>query len=237
MNRLRSITEHRCSDRTAMTRGLTEEVCNRLAGAVAARGRAGLVVSGGRTPVSLFDELSCRTLPWEHIDIALADERWVPVDSEESNEHLVRQHLLRGAASTAHFIGLKNASGAPEAGLGECEKRLKSIPRPFDLVLLGIGEDGHTASLIPDAPELAHLLAPSDGALCGVSRPPSSPYPRVTMTLPCLLDTRSIIFHLFGADKWAVYQEALEGGQNVDMPVRAVLARQDDIPEAVFWAP
>lgn len=220
-----------------MTHGLTEEVCNRLAKAVAERGRAGLVVSGGHTPTALFDELSSRPLPWASIDVTLADERWVPVDSEESNEHLVRQHLLRDAASTAHFFGLKNESRTPEEGLRECQKRLESIPRPFDLLLLGIGEDGHTASLIPGAPELARLFAPPDGVLCGVSRPPSSPYPRVTLTLPCLLDTRSIIFHLFGADKWAVYQAALGSGQDVDIPVRAVLARQGNIPEAVFWAP
>lgn len=237
MNTRNRIEEHRFSDRKAMARQFAIEIGHQLSNAVDQRGSACLVVSGGNTPKSLFDALSFQDLPWGQVSVTLADERWVDPRSDQSNEFLVREHLLRNNASKARFVPLKTEAETPEAGEPECNLRIGTLPRPFDLVLLGIGEDGHTASLVPDAPELDELFAPSGGKLCCASRPPSKTAPRITMTLPCLLDTRAIIYHLFGADKWLVYKRALDGEDVRQMPVRAILDRADKIPQTVFWAP
>lgn len=237
MNSQCGIEERRFVDRGTMAKQFATEIGHWLSKAVEQRGRACIVVSGGNTPKVLFDALSYEELPWEHVSVTLADERWVDPCSDQSNECLVRGHLLRNNAVRARFVPLKTGAETPETGERECNSRLEALPRPFDLVLLGIGGDGHTASLVSDAPELSELLVPSGRRLCGPSRPPSKSTPRITMTLPCLLDTRMIVYHLFGPEKWSVYRRALEGKDIKQMPVRAILQQAAKIPQVVFWAP
>lgn len=237
MNVQRGIEEHRFVDRRTMAQQFANEIGHWLGRAIDQRGYACLVVSGGTTPRILFDALSRQELPWERVSVTLADERWVDPCSDQSNEYLVRKHLLCNKASKTRFVPLKTEAETPEAGETECNARLETLSRPFDLVLLGIGEDGHTASLVPDAPELSQLLSPPSGKLCGASCPPSKSAPRITMTLPCLLDSRMIVFHLFGTEKWSVYNRALSGRDIRQMPVRAVMERAGTVPQAVYWAP
>jgi 6-phosphogluconolactonase len=224
---------------------LAESVAEDLTRAVADRGRASLVVSGGSTPLPFFSALSKHALPWDQVWVTLADERWVDPQDDASNEKLVRTRLLQDQASAAHFVALKNAAPSPEDGEAECELALSGVPRPFDVVVLGMGEDGHTASLFPGAERLNEALDPSSTCTCLAMRPPGaagtagtagSTVPRMTLTLAALLDSRRTIIHITGDAKWQVYRHALAPGPAADLPVRAILNRGPE-PIDVYWSP
>ena len=228
--------EHRFPDARALARALADEIQVELQEAIAARGQASLVVSGGRTPVVLFNQLATEKLAWDKVTVSLADERWVGVNEPDSNERLIRAELLREHAAHAQFIGLKNAATTPEAGLEWCWRSLARIRRPFDVVLLGMGEDGHTASLFPDSPQLAAALSSSLPPACVAMQAPVAPHERISLNLNALLDARRIILHIQGESKWAVYQAAISHGPVEQLPIRAIL-HQHTVPVEVFWSP
>lgn len=213
---------------------LCHEVIARLQTGITHRGCASMVVSGGRTPVTLFQRLSHNRLNWEKVTITLADERWVATDHAASNERLVREHLLRAHAAKARFVGLKNDQPSPELGADRTSTMLADIPSPFDVVLLGMGEDGHTASLFPDAPELQQALALDSELVCSALNPASSREARLSLTLPMLLNSRYIALQLEGEAKHTTYQRALTGTNITEMPIRAVL-QQERVPVSVNW--
>ena len=220
----------------SLVAALADQVAKLLRAGIRERGEASLVVSGGSTPVPFFAALSELVLDWERVTITLADERWVDPTEADSNEHLVRRHLLQNRAASARFVGLK--TGAPTAVQGEkeCGDRLALLPRPFDVLILGMGNDGHTASLFPQATRLGEALALNSGKLCMAITPPVAPHERMTLTLPALLHSSQVILHLVGPDKRTVYERALANGPVVEMPIRAVLG-QTTAPVTVFWAP
>jgi len=223
-------------DSATLVAVLAGQVADLLRAAIKERGRASLVVSGGSTPVPFFAALSELALDWEKGVITLADERWVdPVDAD-SNEHLVRLHLLQNRAAAAHFVGLKTGAATPVQGENECADRLALLPRPFDVLILGMGNDGHTASLFPKASRLNEALAMDSGKLCMGITPPVAPHERMTLTLPALLHSRQIILHLVGLGKREVYERAMAKGPVAEMPIRSVLG-QTTTPVTVFWAP
>ena len=224
----------RYDDRNTLAAALADRVAADLRRAVTERGKASLVVSGGSTPRPFFEQLSRRPLPWSHVQVTLADERWVPADDDASNERLVRRHLLVERAATATLIGLKTPDATPEAGRGACEQALARIARPFDVVVLGMGGDGHTASLFPEAPELEAGLDPSSRRACLAVRPPAAPHPRMSLTLAALLDSRRLVLHITGEEKWEVYERASEPGPATELPIRAVL---ESGRVEVWWAP
>lgn len=229
-------TANRFPSPDALSAGLADRVAEVLDYAVAARGRASLVVSGGRTPIALFETLSRRDVPWDRVTITLADERWVPPDSPDSNEHLVREHLLRGPAAAAGFVGLYQGDVTLDDGEPLSQKALKSVPRPFDAVILGMGGDGHTASLFPGSPQLDTALDTREPALCRAVRADAPPHERMTLTLRALLDSRWIGLHITGNDKWKVLEEAARPGPVREFPVRCVL-HQRKVPVHVYWSP
>ena len=197
-----------------------------LAGGLAARGRASLVATGGRAPGPVYDRLAQSTLDWSRITVTLSDERCVAADAPESNEGLVRARLLLGPAAQAAFI--------PLFGAGDPEPRLRS-ELPFDVVMLGMGEDGHVASLLPGMPGLAAAMDPEGAAL--VQAVPagwgSPPLARITLTLAALLAARTILILIAGDAKRRAVEAALAGA---DLPVRALLV-QGRAPVRVLWAP
>ncbi|MEM7588161.1 MAG: 6-phosphogluconolactonase [Acidobacteriota bacterium] len=226
--------EHRHADPQALADALAERVASDLRSAVAERGTASLVVSGGSTPRPFFDRLSRTELPWQHVAVTLADERWVPADHPDSNERLVRKTLLVEAAADARFVSLVNDAATPEAGRDACERALATIPRPFDVVVLGMGGDGHTASLFPETTELTAGLDPFSSDACLAVNPKTAPHARMSLTLRAILDSRRLILHITGDGKWDVYQRALEPGPASELPIRAAL--QSGRVE-VWWAP
>lgn len=197
---------------------------DQLASALRTQGRASLVATGGRSPGPVFDRLSqSSALDWSRVVITLTDERCVPEDDDASNARAVRERLLRGQASKAHFLPLW-----PEPTAAA----LASI-QPFDAVMLGMGEDGHIASLIPGDPDLelgltsGELLRPVPA---GLGKPP---VPRITLTLSALLNARSAFLLLAGEAKRGVIERAL-GGE--DLPVARYIS-QSKTPPRILWSP
>ncbi len=225
------------TDRTALITALADAVCERLDRAISSRGRATLAVSGGSTPKPLFEALSGRELAWDKVTLLLVDERWVAVDDPASNEHLVRSSLLQDRAAAATFIPMKSAAAQPREDEAACSQRLRPL-FPLDLVLLGMGSDGHTASLFPGADRLDEAMTLERGKkkICMASTPPTAPHARMTLTLAAILDSREIIIHIVGDEKKTVLDQALAHGPVKDMPIRAIL-RQEQVPVTVFWAP
>lgn len=229
------VHEHRFPDRPALAAALAGEIKVDLEEAVAARGAASLVVSGGRTPVKLFEQLRNEKLDWSKVWVSLADERWVDTGTHASNERLVRETLLVGPAAAAHFVGLKNPAPTPEAGADWATRALTRVPHPFDVVVLGMGEDGHTASLFPGSLALARGLDPAAAPACIAVNALVAPHARVSLNLAALLDSRRIVLHIEGDAKWHVYQRARMPGTTAELPVRAVL-QQKEVPVDVYWA-
>ena len=224
------------ADSDALARNLSDQLAANLRTAIAARGLASLVVSGGKSPIKLFELLRVETLDWSRVCIALADERWVEPTDPESNEKLVRDYLLKESAAAARFIGLKNAAPTPDLGAVSAWETFARVPRPFDAVVLGMGDDGHTASLFPGSPNLASALNPAAVAGCVGMRSPVAPHPRLSLNLSALLDSRRIVLPLSGAQKWKTYCAASGDGPAEEMPIRCVL-RQRHTPVEVMWAP
>ncbi len=213
---------------------LCDTITGLLRDGVAARGHGSLVVSGGRSPVPLFTRLASVELDWRRVTVTLADERWVPLDHPASNQALVARHLLRDRAAPARFVGLYTGDPSARAGEAACAERLAGIPRPFDAVVLGMGADGHTASLFPGAENLGDALGGE--AACRAIHADAVPKERMTLTLATLLDARRIFLAISGSTKREVYRRALEDGAVETLPIRAVL-RAADPPVEVYWSP
>jgi 6-phosphogluconolactonase len=220
----------------ALNEALTAEIAASLGHRLRAGRSASLTVAGGRSPVALFEQLSVMALDWSRIWVTLTDERWVRTSSSDSNEHLVREHLLRNAAAKANFVGLKTENPDPDSGAAASWSAIEKIPRPFDQVVLGMGDDGHIASLFPNSPSLALGLDLQQPPGCLAAVAPAEPRARVSLNLSALLDARHIALLILGSGKWVTYERACADGPVEEMPVRALL-RQQRVPVSVYWAP
>jgi len=214
---------------------LVADVVTALGADIERQGSAILVVSGGRTPVGFMQRLSRQSLAWQQVTVTLADERWVGADEADSNEKLVRDHLLVNAASVAGFVGLKNAAATAAEGEVVANDSLGKLGK-FSVVILGMGEDGHTASLFPGAANLARGLDMTSGRACVAMTPLHAPRERMSLTLPRLLASSKIFLHLCGEGKRQVMVEALAGDDVLALPVRAMLMQQQT-PVTVYISP
>ena len=223
-------------DGPALAKALADKIAGHLRAAVAECGRATLAVSGGRTPVGLFDALAQRELPWASVAVTLCDERWVPESDARSNTALVRKHLLQGRAAAAQFVALTTQAATPEEGLAAVRARVAQLPLPLDVVVLGMGGDGHTASWFPGGDHLAKALDPVGAERVVAMHAPGAPEPRITLTAPVIASAQHIYLHLEGDAKRGVLCGAMEDGPDTEMPIRAVL-RQAQRRLKVYWSP
>ncbi len=191
---------------------LADHIAARLREAIEARGEALLCVSGGKSPVTLFEALRALPLAWPQLTVTLVDERCVPPDHPDSNARLVRAHLLQGTAAQARFVPwIDTATPTLEAAAAKANALVAALPVP-DVLVLGMGTDGHTASLFPHSPDLARALdLGSPERVCALrlpEPPPQPPHPRLTMTLAQILRARCLVLPVQGADKLAVLGQA-----------------------------
>ncbi|MBF6637051.1 6-phosphogluconolactonase [Rouxiella silvae] len=222
------------SGAAALNQNLSGKIADALRQGIADRGQASLIISGGRTPLELFRQLARQELDWSRVVITLADERWVATDNGSSNEKLVRNSLLQGEVAKATFIALKNDAVTAAEGEVQAEKVLAALVLPADITLLGMGDDGHTASLFPGSANLVQALDLHSTRRCVAITPLTAPLERMTLTLPVLLDSRRIYVLLAGEAKRDVYERAAKGTDQNEMPVRAVL-NQQQTPVEVYW--
>ena len=228
-------TFSRIDSQAGLITEITARIADSLTAAIHKRGSASLAVSGGTTPVPMFAALSRVALDWDKVVVFPVDERWVDVSAKDSNENLVRTHLLQNKAAAATFIGMKTADRTASAGERECAERLRRIATPYDVMVLGMGGDGHTASLFPGTAKLAAAADMSSGRICMAISSATAAHERMTLTLPTILNAREIIIHISGAEKLKVYEKAISAGPVEEMPIRYVL-RQEKVPVRVFWA-
>jgi 6-phosphogluconolactonase len=200
--------------------------------AVAKRGQAGFAATGGSTPAPVYDRLATLTLPWDKVTVTLTDERFVPPSDAGSNEGLVRRHLLVDQAAKAKFAPLYFEGAGPQEAADRAQAGVAAI-LPFGVVLLGVGGDGHFASLFPGNPALEAGLDPNTDR-CVIAVPPGSPapdLPRISLTFQALIQSSLIVLLVTGAAKKAL----LEGPVDPSLPIAAIL-NQDRAPVRILWA-
>ncbi len=212
--------ERSFADRETLARQLAGDIASTLQKVIGTNGEVTLAVSGGTTPKLLFDTLSQADVDWDKVTVTLVDERQVPEDHERSNARLVRAHLLQNKAAAATFVPLVDNPRA--AGIG-----------PLDAVILGMGNDGHTASFFPGGDSLREATDPNTPKRLVDITAPGAGEARLTFTLPALLEAQFIALHIEGAEKQKVLAEAKKSGPVEAMPVRAVL--RSPRPVTIYW--
>jgi len=216
------------ADGEELAEGLADWTAERLRAAIAARGVALLVVSGGKSPARFFEILSNVDLDWTRVAITLADERRVADDSPRSNARLLREKLLRNRAEAASFTPLADIRLPADRELAAASARIARLPSPADVVILGMGDDGHTASWFPAAEGLAEAMDPGARQLVAPIVAPDAPEPRLTLTGRVILRAKAIALEIQGEAKLATFANALEPGPEEAMPIRAVMRRAAD---------
>lgn len=230
----RNWTRHDFDSRTALASALAGTVAGQLREAITATDKASLAVSGGSTPTLFFEILSQADLDWDKVTVTLIDERFVDETSSRSNASLARSKLLQGPASQATFVPLYRPAETLDAAATEASAAVGKIGLPIDVAILGMGNDGHTASFFPDASELDALLDPSAKAIVAPVHAQSAGEPRLTQTLPVIASARFIALHIEGAEKSAALKKALSNGSTP--PIRLVIDAAQT-PVEIFWAP
>jgi 6-phosphogluconolactonase len=220
----------------ALAQALAEKVAEALAGAVAARGRASLAVSGGSTPKAFFKALSMKTIDWAKVVITLVDERFVPETSDRSNHKLVAENLLQNEAAKAKFIPLYHAVANVEDAALVATGDVRNIGAPFDVVILGMGGDGHTASFFPGGNNLERALKPSTPRSVITMEAQDAGEPRMTFTFSALQDARLLVLHIEGEAKKPVIEKALAEGKAGTLPIGRVISNASSDTE-IYWAP
>ena len=227
---------HQFENRDDMVASLKSAVSVRLREATASGRRACWAVSGGSTPAPLFKAMQDEPLAWQNIDVALVDERWVPFDHPRSNEAFVTGALKNGAAASVQIIGMKSDDITAVQAVETVNKRYSTLAQPFDSVLLGVGGDGHTASLFPAAEGLdAAFDASADTcvALTAVrSEVTGDEVERMSLSANAIARSPHVAVMITGAAKKQVLEAALQ--PNSGLPVGRLHKMK---PFDVYWAP
>ena len=227
---------HDFADGQALAEALATRVAEALSAGIAARGTASIAVSGGSTPKAFFAALSAKEIAWDKVTVTLVDERFVPADSDRSNHKLVADCLLQNRAAAARFAPLYRPDASADIAAQTASAELRSLGSPFDVVVLGMGTDGHTASFFPGGSKLSRALDPATPRGVIDMEADGAGEPRLTFTFSALQDARLLVLHIEGAGKKTVLDAANAPGDEADMPIRAVLNRAAS-PLEIYWAP
>lgn len=225
---------HTFDSRKALDEQLADTVASILDDGVRMNGKASIAVSGGSTPKGFFDKLSKKELPWSDITITLADERWVSITDDASNTRLVHENLMQNNAVNAKFFHIKQGDVLNNETLADLNLAASATVIPFDVLILGMGEDGHTASLFPCSDEIHSALSKSASPLLKVT-PKTAPHDRITFSYSYLQQSKNTFLHIVGDGKKVVLDKALSGTEILEMPIRAFL-HHPSLQTNVYWA-
>lgn len=226
---------HSFESASALAEKLATAIGENLRTAIKEKGKATLIVSGGSTPKALFQLMSRLELAWEKVSIGLCDERWVPSNHPDSNEKLVKETLMVHNASKATLIGMVIDGLNASESESQCSHNVQSHLWPFDVLILGMGSDAHTASLFPGNPKLQEAYDRDTKKICISIEPRNAPHMRMSLTLNAILSAEHLYLHFQGEEKLAVYHEALTGEDTSAMPIRTVL-NQNEKEVEVYYA-
>ena len=204
-----------------------------LTQSISENGCASIAVSGGRSPIGLFEKLSKINLDWSKVELTLVDERWVDAKNENSNELVVRKHLIQNQATQVKFFPIKNSAKNSKEEQVLHEQVLQKIKLPFDVIILGMGEDGHTASLFPCCKELTQAMDPNNQQKCIVTKPKNAPYERISLTFSTISQAKKLILHLCGSSKLQTFELAMTLKDANKMPIYAFMEQ----PLEIYWSP
>ena len=230
-------SEHFFSNRESLTDALCQRLSASISEHIKLRNKANLALPGGTSPIPMLQSLAKQNIDWSSVNLTLTDERWVPSNHPDSNEGLLRQHLLNQI--DAHFIPLKNAAHTPKAGQKEIESSLEQHCLPLDLCVLGMGDDGHIASLFPNSPEINIATLAQNTQHCIAVNPPHITQARLSLTLNTMMQARELVLLIMGKPKQAAYQRALSLStytEYLSLPVSFIL-HQEKVPIHIYWAP
>ena len=227
---------HEFKDGAALAEALAGRVSAALSDAITARGKATIAVSGGSTPKAFFKSLSTRDIDWAKVTVTLVDERFVPADNPRSNHLLVAENLLQDKAKAAGFLPLYREAGSAEEAAKIVSADAASLGAPFDVVILGMGTDGHTASFFPGGSNLAEAISAATPRGVMTMEAEGAGETRLTFTFASLQDARFLVLHIEGQGKKDVLAAAESDGPEAGMPIRAIL-RRAATPVDIYWAP
>lgn len=227
-----------CESAEEFVERAASRIAEALEQAIDERGQARIALSGGSTPEPVYRRLGQSDLVWSKVTASLVDERWVDETDPDSNAGLIERSLRSGPARACRFFSFRGAGDTPEAAAAAVDARLTADAAAWDVVVLGMGEDGHFASLFPGTPELEAGLDPSADRLCMVVRPGpiAPPQTRLTLTLPAILNARRLVLLVRGSEKWRTLQAAMADGSVDAAPIRAIV-RRPDLPLETYWTP
>lgn len=200
-------------DIESLSQGFADFAATALQNTLSRKPQAAIVVPGGSTPRHYLPALAKCKLPWDRITVTLSDERWVDVNDDQSNEKLIKQHLLSHLPANTPFIGLKTAHDNPFDAIETLHQRLDSLSLPVSLTVLGLGEDGHIASLFPgmnpDVLSTRHCIAVA---------PPIAPSLRMSLSLEILANSEQIALVVTGEKKRRLLDRISEK-PDVELPI------------------
>ena len=228
-----SVDFYSTNNSESLASDLSQSISEILIEAIRKRGRASMAVSGGSTPIPLFKNFSLINIDWTKVDLTLVDDRWVDSKNTYSNELLVRTHLIKNKAAMVNFFPLKNDSETAVEGQKISEEILKNITLPFDIVVLGMGADGHTASLFPCSEELYDAMDLNNPNKLISTSPKTASYERISLTAKVIIDSKNTFLHLNGSSKLHTLESAMEYKDSSKMPIYAFLENG----LSIYWSP
>ncbi len=225
--------------KAALFASLSKALSEELSTALSFHDTMTLYVSGGSTPRPVYENLSEHDIDWSQVHVALVDERWVPETDQASNAGMVKRSLLQHKAATATFQGMYLADHDIQHSLTVCEAAYGALPETYRLCLLGMGPDGHTASLFPEAEGLETALTSQQHCAVISARPSvvtGEHCNRMTLTRQAILACDKVFLLFTGADKWQVFEQALLTKERCRFPVSTIL-QQNDKDIELYWSP
>ena len=226
---------HDFNERAELDQALATKVSAILVSSIEDKGYASIAVSGGSTPKGFFLALSQKDIDWDKVTITLADERWVDAESDASNTTLVKQNLLINYASKAHFFEIKLPGDLTSDAITELNQAAQHKLLPLDVLILGMGEDGHTASIFPCSDQINEALDLDNSNDFIKVLPKTAPHVRISFTYRALLASKQIFLHICGENKKDVLALANKDSDITNMPIRAFL-QHSTIETQIYWA-